>query len=61
MEAAQIFTWVGLLKGAALMLFPRLAARKAQALGRAGFPWVVLVACCAAGGYLTWFGYGPRA
>ena len=53
----HIMAWGGIAKAAALILFPRVVAAKAQILVRAGFLNVVLVACLLAGGYFTWFGY----
>jgi cytochrome bd-type quinol oxidase subunit 2 len=52
-----LMAWGGMLKGAALMLFPRLVAAKARLLVQSGFLNVVLLVCLAIGGYFTWFGY----
>lgn len=53
----RIILWGGILKGSALILFPRAVAAKARLLGRAGFLNVVLLVCSFVGGYFTWFGY----
>lgn len=52
-----VIAYGGILKGSALILFPRLVVKKARALGQAGFLSVVLVVCFGVGGYFTWFGY----
>ena len=56
----RVMVWGGILKGSALILFPRTIVAKAQALERAGFLNVVLVVCFLVGGYFTWFGYFAR-
>lgn len=53
----RIIAWGGLLKSAALILFPKAVMAKAQLLGRAGFLNVVLAVCFVVGAYFTWFGY----
>lgn len=53
----RIMVWGGILKGSALILFPRVMAAKARMLERAGFLTVVVVVCLVVGAYFTWFGY----
>src|SRR5687768_14443867 len=53
----RIMVWGGILKGSALILFPRVLAAKARVLERAGFLTVVVVVCLVVGAYFTWFGY----
>lgn len=53
----RVIAWGGILKAAALILFPRAVVAKARAFERAGFLNVVLVVCFVVGGYFTWFGY----
>jgi hypothetical protein len=53
----RVIAWGGILKGSALILFPRAMLTKARALERAGFLNVVLVASTLVGAYFTWFGY----
>ena len=53
----HVLAWGAVLKASLLMLFPDAMASKARRLVGAGFLTVVVAACLAAGGYLTWFGY----
>jgi len=53
----SVIAWMGMLKAAMLMLFPRLVAVKARALGKMGFINVVTVGSFIVGAYFTWFGF----
>lgn len=53
----RVIAWGGLLKSAALILFPKMVMAKAQLLGKAGFLNIVLAVCFVVGAYFTWFGY----
>lgn len=56
----HIMAWGGILKASALILFPGVVVSEARTLERAGFLYVVLLACFLVGGYFTWFGYFSR-
>ena len=53
----RLIFWGGMLKAAALILFPGFVVSKAQGLERAGFLHVVTVVTLVAGSYFTWFGF----
>lgn len=53
----RLMAWGGIVKGSALILFPRAMAAKARVIVGAGFLTVVVVVCLLLGGYFTWFGY----
>ncbi len=53
----RVIAWGGILKGTALILFPKMVLAKARLIGQAGFLHVVWVVCLGIGVYFTWFGY----
>lgn len=53
----RLMAWGGIVKGSALILFPKAMAAKARVLERAGFLNLVVAVCLLVGGYFTWFGY----
>ncbi|MCE7938786.1 MAG: hypothetical protein DYG90_09450 [Chloroflexi bacterium CFX6] len=53
----RVIAWGGIVKAAALILFPTAVVAKARLLERAGFLYVVLIVCLAVGAYFTWFGF----
>ncbi len=53
----QLIAWGGILKGTALILFPKMVLAKARLVGQAGFLHVVWIVCLGIGMYFTWFGY----
>ena len=54
----HVIAWGGILKGAVLILRPKVLLAQAQHFGRPGFllhgVWIV---CICLGSYFTWFGY----
>ena len=53
----HIIAWVGILKGALLILRPRAVLSFGGLAGKAAFPHGVWVVSVVLGVYLTWFGY----
>ena len=53
----HVIAWGGILKGAVLILRPKVLLAQAQHFGRPGFLHGVWIVCTVLGVYFTWFGY----
>ena len=53
----HVIAWGGLVKSAALIVWPGVVARKARLLVRGGYLYLVTAATVGLGAYFTWFGY----
>lgn len=53
----HVIAWLGILKGAVLLLRPRMLLDQAKHFGRAAFQHAAWISCAVLGAYFTWFGY----
>ena len=53
----HVIAWGGILKGAVLILRPKVLLAQAQHFSRPGFLHGVWIVCTCLGAYFTWFGH----